>query len=127
MQLTLRQHLHGEVLVLEVQGHLDAFTAARLRDACTRVLRAGHHRLLLDLERVTFIDSSGLGVLVGTLRRARGLGGDVQLVCPSRHVHRIFKLTGMGKMFTIHPSREAALGGPAPASPQATPQTSPQM
>jgi anti-sigma B factor antagonist len=114
MQLSLRTYMHGDVAVVDVAGNLDAFTAARLRDACTRLLRAGHHDLVLDLDAVTFIDSSGIGVLVGTLRKAKALGGDLRLVCASQQVHRVFKLTGLGKMFTIYPSRDAVFGATPP-------------
>jgi anti-anti-sigma factor len=89
------------VRVLRLEGELDAFVAPELR-AQLRELIDGDRRLrvlVVDLERVTFLDSSILGALVGGRRLMRERGGELRLVYPSRPARRIFELTGLDAVF----------------------------
>ena len=92
---------------MDVAGDLDLSTAVLLRDACIDLVRLGHRDLVLDLESMALIDSFALGVLVSALKRARALGGDLRLICNQGHIHRIFAVTGLDKLFTVYPSRDA--------------------
>jgi anti-sigma B factor antagonist len=67
---------------------------------------------VVDLEGVDFIDSAGLGVLVGGLKRARSHDGDLVLVATGRSVLKVLELTGLTRVFEIHASRAGALGIP---------------
>jgi anti-sigma B factor antagonist len=93
--------------VAEIVGDFDIVTAARCRKAMVDLIDAGYVDLVVDLDRLDFLDSSGLGVLVGVLRKARSHGGSVRLVCVRPNMLRLFRTTGLGKVFDIYPARGA--------------------
>ena len=95
--------------MLALHGDLDLNTAPSLRLALIEAIDA-RERVVVDLEGVDFIDSAGLGVLLGGLKRAKDTGGDVLLVATGQNVVRVLELTGLTRAFAIHPSRAAALG-----------------
>ena len=109
MSLTIDVEDHGPSRLLVLRGELGLATAPQLREALVDVLCEGCH-IVVDLEGVEFVDSVGLGILLGGLKRARGHGGQLELVCTSRAVLRPFELTGVDKLLTIHPTRDAVLG-----------------
>lgn len=87
--------------VVRASGEVDVATAPALREQLTELVEAGHHRLVVDLEDVDFIDSTGLGVLVGAVRRARSVEGDVRLVCTNPRILKVFEATGLHEVFVI--------------------------
>jgi anti-sigma B factor antagonist len=87
--------------VIAVVGEIDVATSPELRQAITQVIDAGD-RVTIDLSGTTFIDSSGLGVLVGGLKRARELGYDgVALRGVQEPVRRVLEITGLTELFAI--------------------------
>ena len=99
----------GEAATLVVlRGDLDIVSAPELRECLVKVIDEGA-RIVIDLEAVGFLDSAGLGILVGGLKRARTHGGELELVCTSKDVLKPLEITGLDRVFTIHPGREAAL------------------
>jgi anti-sigma B factor antagonist len=95
--------------VIEVSGEIDVYTAPRLREALISLVDAGNFRLIVDMERVEFLDSTGLGVLVGGLKRVRAHDGSIDLVCTQGRILRIFRITGLSKVFDIYDSVDEAL------------------
>jgi len=95
--------------VVTVGGEIDVYTAPKLRDKITELVNSGHHTLLVDLEGVEFLDSTGLGVLVGGLKKVRAQEGSMALICNQDRLLKIFRITGLAKVFTIHDSESAAL------------------
>lgn len=87
--------------VVAASGEIDVATASVLRDRLTELVEAGATRLVVDLEDVAFIDSTGLGVLVGGVRRARAEGGDLRLVCTNTRILKVFAATGLDEVFSI--------------------------
>ena len=97
--------------VLAVHGELDVEGAPELRRALIEAIDADPgRRLVVDLDGVDFIDSAGLGVLVGGLKRAKDGEGELVLVATGQSVIKVLELTGLTRVFEIHPSRAAALG-----------------
>src|SRR5450631_3544177 len=77
-------------------------------------LKLGHvtkdtHQLIVNLERVEFLDSTGLGVLVGGLKRVRAHDGSLDLVCTQERILKIFRITGLTKVFGIHDTVDEAI------------------
>jgi anti-sigma B factor antagonist len=100
----------GDWTVITVSGEVDMATGPKLRDDVLGALAAGNHRIVLDLSKVTFMDSSGLGALLGSHRRARLLEGEIRLAAPSYRVTEILRLTSLDRVFTIHPTVAEATG-----------------
>jgi anti-sigma B factor antagonist len=101
--------------VVSPQGEIDFATGPQLKDAITELLVAGEVNLIIDLQAVDFIESTGLGALIGGRRRAHALKGSLRLVCTEEQMLKIFRITGLDKVFEIHDSLDDAIGAPAAA------------
>jgi anti-sigma B factor antagonist len=109
VDLTLATRDVDGTTVVSVGGEIDVYTAPKLRDKITELVAAGVYDLVIDMEAVEFLDSTGLGVLVGGLKKVRAHDGSLQLVCTQDRLLKIFRITGLAKVFVIHESAEAAL------------------
>ncbi|HYU83616.1 MAG TPA: STAS domain-containing protein [Kribbellaceae bacterium] len=109
MDLSLTTRTEGERTVVEVGGEIDVYTAPKLREKLIELVNAGEYHLVVDLEKVDFLDSTGLGVLVGGLKRVRTHNGSLSLVCTSERLLKVFRITGLTKVFDIHPDVRSAL------------------
>jgi anti-sigma B factor antagonist len=101
--------------VVVVGGEVDVYTAPLLRDALDQQIAAGHIHLVVDLDAVEFMDSTGLGVLVGRLKLVRNRSGWLRVVCSNERVLKVFGITGLDRVFTIADSIDAAVNPPEPA------------
>jgi anti-sigma B factor antagonist len=95
--------------VLRVAGEVDVYTTRQLREQIQDLAAKGTVHIIADLDQVEFIDSSGLGALIGGLRRVREDDGSLVLVIGVRRVLRIFQLTGLTKAFAIYDTVDDAL------------------
>ena len=111
MDLTLATRELDGASVIAVGGEIDVYTAPKLRDKITERVAEGRYDLVVDLEAVEFLDSTGLGVLVGGLKKVRAHDGSQRHVCTQHRLLKIFRITGLAKVFDIHDSAEAALTG----------------
>ena len=110
MDLSLETREVADRTVVAVGGEIDVYTAPKLRDMITELGHSGHHTLVIDMEKVEFLDSTGLGVLVGGLKKVRAQDGSMELICSQDRLLKIFRITGLAKVFTIHDSEATALG-----------------
>ena len=99
----------GPRTVVEVDGEIDVSSADALREELSAVLDRDRADLVIDLRAVRFMDSTGLGVLVGTLKKVRLAGGQLQLVIDSERLLKVFRITALLQVFTVHDTVEAAL------------------
>ena len=95
--------------ILEVHGDADLHSAPELRERLRMAVDDGATSLVVDFSDLTFIDSTTLGVLLGSMRRLRQTGGRMRLVVPGQDVRRIFELTLLDRVFPLDDSREEAL------------------
>jgi anti-sigma B factor antagonist len=105
----------GVWTVLQLGGELDTVTAGELRDRLAHVIAAGLHRLVVDLDRLVFLDSSGLSVLVGGLRAVRQQGGALRLVCTHPRWRAVLTTSGLDRVLPVYASAADATadtGGP---------------
>jgi anti-sigma B factor antagonist len=101
MDLGLEVAEHDGVAVLGLRGEVDMSTAPRLRQAIVELAAGGRHRVVVDLDKVEFLDSTGLGVLVSGLKRFRTLGGDLVLSCTQPRILRVLEITRLDRAFTV--------------------------
>lgn len=95
--------------VVTVQGEIDAYSHERLRRVLIDLQKPHAHTLVIDLADVPFMDSSGLGVLVGAYKRARSRSGAVCLLSPDDRVLKLLAVTGLNKVIVAFDDLEAAL------------------
>jgi anti-sigma B factor antagonist len=113
MELSLAARTVAEYVVLEIGGEVDVYTAPKLRERLMAMVNGGDKHVVVDLGRVEFLDSTGLGVLVGAHRRLRARDGSLDLVCPHERLLKVFRITGLDNVFDIHASVEDATRGGA--------------
>lgn len=104
MDLTLTEREVPPHHIIGVSGEIDVYTAPKLREVVVAAIEAGHTNLVIDIEDVAFLDSTGLGVLVGALKRVRAEDGTLDIICTSDRLLRIFEITGLHKVFGLHAS-----------------------
>lgn len=98
----------GDYLVVSIGGELDVITAPALGDHLRRLIDAGERRVVVDLEAVSFIDSSGISALVQTRNAAVALGGSVALVSDRPGILKLFDISRLTEMFDVYPTVDAA-------------------
>ena len=95
--------------IVAVSGEVDVATAPAVRDCLDQVIERDAGVVVVDLTGVTFIDSTGLGVLIGARKRCADEGRDVRVVVAEPRILKVFEITGLTELFTIRPSLDLAL------------------
>jgi anti-sigma B factor antagonist len=97
------------VAVVDVRGEVDVYTAPRLREELHHCLDGGKNKIVVNLADVAYMDSSGLGVLIGALKRAREEKGDLVVAAPNARISRILEVTGLSKIFNVRDGVEESV------------------
>lgn len=106
MELTIEQT--GSLAIIQCEGNLDASTIAYFKETVYPVVKNGAHRLVVDAQRLLFIDSVGLGVLIALSRKVRERGGEVKIAAPTADVRSIFEITRLTRLFDLCESMDDA-------------------
>jgi anti-sigma B factor antagonist len=101
----------ADCAVLRIGGEVDVYTAPQLRERVIQLLANGARHIIADLREVDFLDSTGLGALVGSLKRLREQDGSLKLVTAADRILTIFRLTGLVHVFALHASFLEAIAG----------------
>ena len=109
MDLKLGHHARDGVEVIDVQGEIDMYTAPRLRELLIDLVSTGSYQFVVNLDKVGFLDSTGLGVLVEGLKRVRAHGGSLDLVCTQQRILTTFRITGLTEAFGIYETVDQAI------------------
>lgn len=109
VDLKLDHHNKNGIEVVDVEGEIDVYTAPRLRELLIDLVNQNSYQLVVNMEKVEFLDSTGLGVLVGGLKRVRAHDGSLDLVCTQERILKIFRITGLTKVFGIHDTVDEAI------------------
>lgn len=121
MDLSVTSRNEGGRGVISVVGEVDVYTAPRLRERLSDLVSSGQRHLVVDLSGVDFLDSTGLGVLVGGLNQVRTHGGSLTLVCNTERILKVFRITGLTGVFPIHAHLHSALTAPIEPAPPISP------
>ena len=110
MSLSIRQLPdQDDVVAFVVIGDLDIRTAPEVKETLSSALRPGR-RIVVSLSELKVVDSTGLGVLIGVMKRAKEMQGEVVLAEPPANIQRVLDITGLSRVFTVYPSvADAAL------------------
>ncbi len=116
-RLHLEYRLDGGVAVVKVIGDLDVFTSGEFREGLLRVISDESERsLVVNLAGVSFIDSTGTGVLVGVWHRVRATNGLLAVAAPSRQARGILEMTGLARTFPVYETESEAVHACRPAA-----------
>ncbi len=99
----------GGYSLIGLSGEVDVYSAPKLREVIKDLVDEGKYSLVVDLGKVAFLDSTGLGVLVGGLKRVKHHDGELGIICGQEKILRIFRITGLTKVFPIYRSRDELL------------------
>jgi anti-sigma B factor antagonist len=97
------------VAVVGLKGEVDLYTCPDLKEELLRVIREGATLVVVDLTETTFIDSTGLGVLIRGVERLNTEGGRLVVVCVDPNMVKVFEVTGLNRVFAIYSTRDEAL------------------
>ena len=99
----------GDVTVIEVlSDYIDAGNAGDLKTLLTSLVNGGR-KVVLDLSRVNFVDSSGCGALIAALPRVRAAGGELKLCCINPPVRTLFEIVRMQRILDLYATRDEAV------------------
>lgn len=97
------------ISLIILSGEVDVYSAPKLRETIKDLVDEENFDIVVNLEKVDFLDSTGLGVLVGGLKRVKQHDGELGIICNQEKILRIFRITGLTKVFPIYGSREELL------------------
>jgi len=103
------ESLPGQRAALRLSGEIDAYTAPQFREQMTEAEAQGPKGVIVDLRKVRYLDSTGLGVMMGGAKRARERGGSLALICTNEHVLRILSISGLADLLAIVSDEDEAL------------------
>lgn len=109
MDLKIESKEQEGIGIITLEGEVDVYTAPKLKSRLIDLVDEGKYSIIVDLQRVEFMDSSGLGVLVGGLKRVKSHQGSIVLVCTQENILKIFRITGLVKVFPIYSTEAEAL------------------
>ena len=102
---------HGPVAVLRPSGRLNMVAAPAMKGSIDKTVNDGFSKLVVDLSETSFMDSSGLGALIGGLKAARQAGGDLRLAAAPEQVMTVLRLTNLDRVLRCHRTVDEAVGG----------------
>jgi len=109
MDLQIMVRKSGTTRVIELTGEVDAYTSARFREIMLEHIDDGGIHLVINMCNVEYIDSSGLGALVGGLKRVSERNGKIVIACDGPQVRKVFEITGLEKVFPIYNGEQEAI------------------
>lgn len=112
--LELQISANGGDATVVLVGELDMMTAPAYEEGLQQLYDEGARQITLNLEALSFIDSSGLSALVASLKRFRGVGGDVVLRSPTRATAKVLEICGLTQVFTIEGQPDHTANGDSP-------------
>ncbi|MDP7422659.1 MAG: STAS domain-containing protein [bacterium] len=103
------EQLEGNITLLMITGDLDMYTLPKAKNTINHITETGRNRILIDLKNMDYIDSSGLGFFIGTLKKLKEKGGDLKLMNLNSYIQGIFKLINLNYIIEIFEDRETAI------------------
>ncbi|HEX7364098.1 MAG TPA: STAS domain-containing protein [Dehalococcoidia bacterium] len=99
------------VNVLSLSGRLDAYSATEVEKKLDSLIESGQNRLVINLEKLEYISSSGLRVFLAALKKAKKGQGDIKLACMKPFIKEVFDIAGFSQLFNIFDNQDAAVSG----------------
>ena len=107
--LLIRQREAQGIPIVDVDGEIDVYTVPRFKDQLSKLIEEGERRILVNLQKVGYMDSSGFGALLGATKRLRPDGGKLGLVGCNQVIGRMLKITRLNTIFDMFDEEDSAL------------------
>lgn len=109
MDLQIKVRKNGVISFIDLTGEVDAYTSSRFREIMIELIEDGTAKLIISMASVEYIDSCGLGALVGGLKRISEHNGKIVIVCDRPQVRKVFEITGLEKVFPLFHTEDEAI------------------
>jgi len=100
MNINLKTENIEDISLVEIEGEVDTYTSSKIKQDILKIVE-NNSKLIISLEKVKFIDSTGLGILIGILKKVKEKEGEMVIVSPNSYINQIFEITGLFKVFKI--------------------------
>lgn len=109
MKIIVKEEKTKKIKIVEIEGEVDVYTSMELKKELNNLIDNGEKRIVVNLEKVVYMDSSGLGILVAILKRIRSEKGNMKLIKLTPGIKKIFELTRLTKFFEIFDAEDTAI------------------
>ncbi|MGC8765131.1 MAG: STAS domain-containing protein [Brevinematia bacterium] len=99
----------GEITIFDITGEIDLYNAPEIKEKIKEEMNKNRVNIVINLDKVTYIDSSGIGVLISSLSNLKKVGGALKLINVYASVRKVFELTKLTSFFDIYDSEADAL------------------
>ncbi|MCS7165282.1 MAG: STAS domain-containing protein [Candidatus Calescibacterium sp.] len=100
MNIGLKMQTIDDISIIEIEGEVDTYTSSKIKQDILKVVDQTQ-KIVISMEKVKFIDSTGLGILIGVLKKVKEKEGEMIIVSPNSYINQIFEITGLFKVFKI--------------------------
>lgn len=107
--MEISQREKENVVVLDIQGEIDLYNAPEIKDIIQKLIEAQKYNIIINLEKVSYIDSSGIGALISSLSNLKKYQGGLKIINVYASVKKVFELTKLTSFFEIYDSEGEAL------------------
>ena len=107
--MDITKRTRGDVVVLDISGEIDLYNAPEIKDIINKLIEEKRYNVIINLEKVSYIDSSGSGALISSLSNLKKYQGGLKIINVYASVRKVFELTKLTSFFEIYDSEEDAL------------------
>ncbi len=107
--MDITKRTKDEVVILDISGEIDLYNAPEIKDIINSLIEEKKFNVIINLEKVTYIDSSGIGALISSLSNLKKYQGGLKIINVFASVRKVFELTKLTSFFEIYDSEEAAI------------------
>ncbi len=107
--MDISQREKDSIVVLDIQGEIDLYNAPEIKDTIQKLIDAQKYNIIINLEKVSYIDSSGIGALISSLSNLKKYQGGLKIINVYASVKKVFELTKLTSFFEIYDTEEEAL------------------
>jgi anti-sigma B factor antagonist len=109
MKVNIKNAGKSDIKIFEIEGEIDVYTSMDLKKEFNTVIDSGKNKLIVNLSNVSYMDSSGLGILVAILKKSKQENGNMKLIKLTPGIKKIFDLTKLTKFFEIFEEEDEAV------------------
>ncbi len=107
--MDIQTRTNGDIIILDINGEIDLYNAPEIKKNIKTQIDNGKHNIIVNLDKVSYIDSSGIGVLISSLSQLKKVGGGLKIINVYASVKKVFELTKLTSFFDIYENEQDAV------------------